>query len=89
MIFPEGMVTKDGNIGDFEAGIGMIAKDMKVPIIPVRIDGLRDILHNGILPFGHWPRRVRVEIKFGKQIFKTEGSYREIANELREIIKSM
>ncbi len=89
LIFPEGMVTKDGNIGDFEAGIGMIAKDMKVPIVPVRIDGLRDILHNGILPFGHWPRRVRVEIKFGKQIFKTKGSYKEIANELREIVESM
>jgi hypothetical protein len=43
-------LTIDGNIKEIEPGIGVIAKDIKIPVIPVRIDGLHDILHNGILP---------------------------------------
>ena len=86
LIFPEGAITIDGNIKPFEAGIGIIAKDMKVPVAPVRIDGLHDILHNGILPFGHLPKIPIVRVNFGRQIEMTAGSYQEIAQNLRDIV---
>ena len=86
LIFPEGAITIDGNIKEFEPGIGVIAKDMKVPVIPVRIDGLHDILHNGILPLGHLPKIPVVKISFGKQVEMFEGSYHEIADNLRRIV---
>ncbi|MHB9127095.1 MAG: lysophospholipid acyltransferase family protein, partial [Candidatus Humimicrobiaceae bacterium] len=86
LIFPEGAITIDGNIKEFESGIGVIAKDMKVPVIPVRIDGLYDILHNGILPLGHLPKIPVVKISFGKQVEMFEGSYHEIADNLRGIV---
>ncbi|MBU4292705.1 MAG: AMP-binding protein [Actinobacteria bacterium] len=86
LIFPEGAITIDGNIKEFEPGIGVIAKDMKVLVIPVRIDGLYDILHNGILPIGHLPKVPVVKVKYGKQVEMFEGSYQEIANNLREMV---
>ncbi|MDD5658557.1 MAG: AMP-binding protein [Actinomycetota bacterium] len=86
LIFPEGSITVNGNIKPFESGIGIIAKDMRVPIVPIRIDGLRDLLHNGILPIGHLPKIPPVTITFGKQIEISKGSYQEIAKNLRETV---
>jgi long-chain acyl-CoA synthetase len=56
LIFPEGAITRDGSIKDFEPGIGIISKDMDAPVVPIRVDGLFKILYNGILPLGHLPR---------------------------------
>jgi len=43
LIYPEGRVTTDGKIKKFESGIGIIASDMKTPVVPVRICGLFDV----------------------------------------------
>ena len=39
-IFPEGKITKDGDIDTFKAGIERILKDSPVPVIPMALDGL-------------------------------------------------
>ena len=39
-IFPEGKITKDGNVDTFKAGIERILKDSPVPVIPMALDGL-------------------------------------------------
>jgi 1-acyl-sn-glycerol-3-phosphate acyltransferase len=39
-IFPEGKITKDGEIDTFKAGIERILKDSPVPVIPLALDGL-------------------------------------------------
>ncbi len=39
-IFPEGKITKDGNVDTFKAGIDRILKDSPVPVIPMALDGL-------------------------------------------------
>jgi long-chain acyl-CoA synthetase len=89
LIFPEGEVTTDGKIKKFESGIGIIAADMKVPVIPVKIEGLYNILHNGILPLGHKPRWPKITVTFGKPVLFRNKSYNEVANELEDIIKKM
>ena len=40
LIFPEGELTKDGSIEPFRAGIGLLASQLGVPVVPMRIDGL-------------------------------------------------
>ncbi|MBM3700668.1 MAG: AMP-binding protein [Actinobacteria bacterium] len=86
LIFPEGAVTLDGNIQEFEPGIGLICKDMKAPVIPLRIDGLFNILRNGLLPFGHMPKMPLVKVKISKQAYHKEGDYRQIAGKLYKIM---
>jgi acyl-[acyl-carrier-protein]-phospholipid O-acyltransferase/long-chain-fatty-acid--[acyl-carrier-protein] ligase len=39
-IFPEGQITRDGEIGPFERGYERVLKGIDCPIVPIRIQGL-------------------------------------------------
>jgi 1-acyl-sn-glycerol-3-phosphate acyltransferase len=89
LIYPEGRVTTDGSIKEFESGIGAIASDMEVSVIPVRIKGLFNILRNGILPWGHIPRWPLVTVSFGK-LMKFKGKdYKKIAGIIEKAVRSL
>jgi long-chain acyl-CoA synthetase len=60
LVFPEGRRTPDGKLSEFRAGIGILAKRLNLPIIPVRIDGLYE-LRMANRRFA-WPGTVRVSI---------------------------
>ena len=45
-IFPEGTRSKTGEIGEFKGGSFRIATKAKAPIVPIRIEGTRDIMEN-------------------------------------------
>ena len=40
LVFPEGRHTTDGNMNRFRAGIGLLAQNLAIPVLPMRIDGL-------------------------------------------------
>jgi long-chain acyl-CoA synthetase len=40
LVFPEGELTPDGEIKDFRAGIGLLANNLNLSIVPLRIEGL-------------------------------------------------
>ena len=46
LIFPEGKRTDQGEIHPFQPGVGMIASRLDVPVVPVRLEGLHQILHH-------------------------------------------
>lgn len=60
-IFPEGERSIDGGVKEFRKGIGIISRELNVPLIPVLVKGA----------FEAWPRAQRfprlhpIEIKFG------------------------
>jgi long-chain acyl-CoA synthetase len=89
LIYPEGRVTTDGKIKKFESGVGIMAVDMKVPVIPVKIEGLYNILRNGILPWRHWPRWPRVTVSFGKPIDYRGNNHLEITKIVHKKVKSL
>jgi long-chain acyl-CoA synthetase len=89
LIFPEGGITADGSMNKFEAGIGIIARDMKMPAVPMRIDGLYNILRNGIIPWGHLPRLPVVTVNIGRQEYFRSGNNEDIADRLFEKIKHL
>jgi len=43
LVFPEGDLTPDGKLQPFRAGIGLLAKNLKLPVVPMRIDGAYQI----------------------------------------------
>ncbi len=47
LVFPEGRRTQDGNMGPFQAGIGLLATNLNVPVVPIRIDGLYELKKAG------------------------------------------
>jgi len=40
LVFPEGARTQDGEMKPFMEGIGLLAKNLNVPVVPLRIEGL-------------------------------------------------
>ncbi|MGI5837646.1 MAG: AMP-binding protein, partial [Chloroflexota bacterium] len=61
LIFPEGTRTRTGEMEPFKEGVGVMASRLKVPVVPVRVDGLFDILPAGKL----LPKRGQVTVRFG------------------------
>ena len=39
-IFPEGMLTKDGNLGSFKSGVEVIVKETPVPVVTLTLKGM-------------------------------------------------
>ena len=85
LIFPEGERTPTGRIGKFRPGIGMMIVNMKIPVLPVRTDGL-----HGVLPIDrYWPRRGKVSVRFGKLMTLGSGTYESIAERLESAVRSL
>ncbi len=89
LIFPEGMLTQDGNVGAFGRGTSMIIQRSGKPVVPISIDGTFNVL-----PKGAWSlSRGEVKIKIGKPIrfgehhgeISKESSIK-IGDELRDIV---
>jgi long-chain acyl-CoA synthetase len=86
LIFPEGITTPDGLLHPFRAGIGLLAKQLKLPVVPIRLDGLFDMkIENRI---AHWPGKVRVSIGAPMQ-FSSNVDANEIARKLERTVESL
>ena len=43
MVFPEGRRSPDGTLKPFRSGIGILAQQLNVPVVPIRLDGLYEL----------------------------------------------
>lgn len=86
LIFPEGKTTVDGTMQPFRAGIGLLAKQLNLPVVPMRLDGLFDMkIQNRIL---HRPGRVRVSI--GAPVtFPPEAEADDISRDLESRVAAL
>jgi long-chain acyl-CoA synthetase len=86
LVFPEGQTTVDGNIVAFRSGIGLLAKQLNIPVVPVRLAGLYDLKQkNGILAHpGH------VKVVIGQPVrFSPDQDANEIARELERRVREL
>jgi long-chain acyl-CoA synthetase len=70
-IFPEGQRSFDGELGVFKKGIGILAREGDVPVVPARIEGTFDALPRGKVV----PRPRKVKISFGKPLKPSSVDY--------------
>ncbi|MEW5758810.1 MAG: AMP-binding protein [Candidatus Omnitrophota bacterium] len=93
-IFPEGERSSDGNVKNFKKGVGILAKELNVVLVPVYIAGSFSAWGRG----RKFPRSHPITVIFGKpktwQEFKQNNTtpdideYQVIANGIRdEVIK--
>jgi 1-acyl-sn-glycerol-3-phosphate acyltransferase len=61
LVYPEGTRSRTGAIGRFKPGPGLVAVRTECQVLPARIVGSYEVLPPG----SHWPRRSRVEVRFG------------------------
>jgi len=86
LVFPEGQTTVDGSIVAFRAGIGLLAKQLNIPVVPVRLAGLYDLKQkNGILA-----RPGHVKVVIGQPVrFSPDQDANEIARELERRVREL
>jgi long-chain acyl-CoA synthetase len=86
LVFPEGDLTPDGNLQPFRAGIGLLAANLKLPVVPLRIDGAYEV-REARRVFNR-PGRIRVYI--GKPVeFPAVSDPEEIARALEQRVTSL
>lgn len=86
LVFPEGRHTTNGDLLPFRSGIGILANSLRVPIVPMRIDGLYELKKAG-KKFA-LPRKVTVRI--GSPVsFPADSDPTAVANELRTRVAAL
>ncbi|MCX7591356.1 MAG: AMP-binding protein, partial [Kiritimatiellae bacterium] len=79
LVYPEGRISLTGRVEKFKPGIGLMVREMRVPVIPVFVDGLADILP----PHARWPRKHGTGfVTFGSAITFGPEKPEEIAERL-------
>jgi long-chain acyl-CoA synthetase len=64
LVFPEGQRSVDGVLDEFRPGIGILACEFGVPVIPIRIDGSFEAM-----PIGStWPRLHPISLAIGPPV---------------------
>jgi long-chain acyl-CoA synthetase len=86
LVFPEGDLTPDGKLQTFRAGIGLLASNLRLPIVPMRVDGAYEIREARSM-FNR-PGRIRVHI--GKPVeFPAGSDPQEIARVLEQCVADL
>jgi long-chain acyl-CoA synthetase len=85
-IFPEGQRTKHGGMNPFRAGIGLLVERLRLPVVPLRIDGL-------------WPYRAAgkkfarpgsIRVSIGPPVrFPRDAQPADITRQLEVLVASM
>jgi long-chain acyl-CoA synthetase len=86
LVFPEGHHTSDGKLRPFRAGVGLLANNLGIPVVPMRIDGLFALKKAG-KKFA-WPGTVRVKI--GAPVrFAPRSDPEEVARALQKKVEEL
>jgi long-chain acyl-CoA synthetase len=86
LIFPEGARTPDGTIQEFRPGVGLMAVRLAIPVVPVHIQGLFEVLPLDV----SWPRPGPVRLRFGSPMrFHETDDFREAANKIEEEVRRL
>jgi long-chain acyl-CoA synthetase len=83
LIFPEGKRTSDGQLNPFRGGIGMIGARLDVPVIPVGISGLDQVLHQTWKMAKPGPARIR----FGPPLRLQGDDYAALAKQVEDAVR--
>jgi long-chain acyl-CoA synthetase len=79
-VFPEGSRSRDGSIKEFKKGVGIIARELNIPVVPVAINGTYEMLATG----KKFPRPAGVSVTFGEPIYPGDMDSDGIVKKLYE-----
>ena len=86
LVFPEGKHTQDAKLGQFRTGVGLLANNLRIPILPMRIDGLFEIKNAG----KKFAAPGKIQVRIGKPVqFAPETDPEEIARTLQKAVENL
>jgi long-chain acyl-CoA synthetase len=84
-IFPEGRISDTGEVAPFQPGVGLLASRLNVPVVPVKLSGLTEVLHRT----WKFPRPGRVEVAFGKPLRLEGDDYAALAKRVEAAVREL
>jgi len=85
LIFPEGERSPTDEIKGFRGGIGMIGSRLDVPVVPVRIKGVNQVLPVG----GRFARPGPVHVTFGPPLRLQGDDYAALASAVEQAVRAL
>jgi len=86
LVFPEGRHTTDGKLNPFRAGVGLLANNLKIPIVPMRIHGLFELKAAG----RRFALPGQIKVRIGEPVqFPPETDPELIARELQNRVEAL
>ncbi|HTW30234.1 MAG TPA: AMP-binding protein [Candidatus Sulfotelmatobacter sp.] len=86
LVFPEGRHTLDGTMNPFRAGTGLLARNLGIPVLPMRIDGLFELKKAGKKFALPW----KITVRIGKPLqFSPDIDPAEIARQLQNAVEQL
>jgi long-chain acyl-CoA synthetase len=85
LIFPEGVRSQTGEMTTFLGGIGMIGARLELPVVPVRVDGVHEILHVK----DKMARPGRVRVSFGAPMHLAGDDYAALARQVEHAVRAL
>jgi len=86
LVFPEGKHTEDGKLRPFRTGVGLLANNLRIPVLPMRIDGLFEIKNAG----KRFATPGKIHVRIGKPMqFAPESDPEEIARALQKAVEDL
>ena len=86
LVFPEGKTTEDGNISPFRSGIGLLARQLNLPIVPIYLRGLFDLKQHERIS----ARPGHVQVTIGAPLYiAPDQNANEIARELEHRVREL
>ena len=86
LVFPEGRHTVDGKMYPFRTGIGLLANNLGIPVLPMRIRGLFEVKQAGKKFAPPW----KISVRIGQPMKFPVGTAPErIAQELQRAVEAL
>jgi long-chain acyl-CoA synthetase len=85
LIYPEGERTDHGEIKRFHPGVGLLASRLKLPVVPIRLEGVDHVLHRK----WRWPRRHAVTVTIGAPLTLEGDDYAALARRVEEAVRAL
>ena len=86
LVFPEGHRSPDGTLQRFKSGIGLLINGLSIPVVPVRIDGLKALAKQK----RKFARPGEITIRIGKPVsYSATDEPEAIAQDLQRRMSDM
>jgi len=90
ILFPEGMRSRDGSLGRFKPGLGMLTAGTTVPVIPCHLSGT----FQAFPPAARLPRPWKIRLKIGRPLMfdsvpNVRDGWDQIANLTQEAVRQL
>lgn len=84
LLYPEGVRSQTDEMAPFKPGVGLIATEMRAPIVPVKLKGSFEILPRGT------SLRDKVEVRFGAPMdFSGARDHAQTAREIEDVLRAL